>query len=70
MRGRGSSLTSRRAFIGTLAGGLLALPLAVDAQQSGKVARIGFLEAGSASTNQHFLDAFRRGLRELGYVEG
>ena len=70
MRGRGSSLTSRRAFIGTLAGGLLALPLAVDAQQSGKVARIGFLEAGSASANQHFLDAFRRGLRELGYVEG
>jgi putative ABC transport system substrate-binding protein len=32
--------------------------------------RIGFVEAGSRSANQHLLDAFRRGLRDLGYVEG
>ena len=32
--------------------------------------RIGFIEAGALSANRHFLDAFRQGLRELGYVEG
>ena len=32
--------------------------------------RIGFVEAGTRSANQHLLDAFLRGLRELGYVEG
>ncbi len=32
--------------------------------------QIGFVEAGSASGNRHFLDAFRQGLRELGYLEG
>jgi putative ABC transport system substrate-binding protein len=49
---------------------LLAAPLAADAQPAGKVPRIGFVEAGSRSANQHFLDAFRQGLRDLGYVEG
>jgi hypothetical protein len=33
----------RRAFIGTLAGGLLAVPLAAEAQPAGEVRRIGFL---------------------------
>ena len=32
--------------------------------------RVGFLEAGSRSVNQNFADAFRQGLRELGYSEG
>src|ERR1700730_10454352 len=53
-----------------MAGGLLAAPLAAGAQQVGKVWRIGFVEAGSASVNRHFLDAFRQGLADLGYVEG
>ena len=60
----------RRTFLGAMAGGLLAAPLAAGAQQVGKVWRIGFVEAGSSSVNRHFLDAFRRGLRDLGYVEG
>jgi len=60
----------RRAFIGTVASGLLAAPLAVEAQQATKAPRIGFVEAGSRSANQHFLDAFRQGLRDLRYVEG
>ena len=59
-----------RAFLSTMAGNLLAAPLAAQAQQSGKTYRIGFVEAGAPSANQHFLDAFKRGLRELGYVEG
>jgi putative tryptophan/tyrosine transport system substrate-binding protein len=60
----------RRAFIGTLAGSLLTVPLIADAQQAKSVPPIGFLEAGAASANQHFLDAFQGGLRELGYVTG
>jgi len=53
-----------------LAGGLVAAPLAAEAQPAGATSRIGFLEAGSRSVNQHFADAFREGLRELGYTEG
>ena len=41
-----------------------------EAQQPKKVPRIGFLAANSASTNPARRDAFRQGLRALGYVEG
>src|SRR5215813_9639370 len=40
------------------------------AQQPGKIPRIGFLGAASASGYAPQLEAFRRGLRDLGYVEG
>ena len=60
----------RRAFLGTLAGGLLAAPLASDGQQAGKVWRIGLLSSGSHSAAVVRIDAFKQGLRELGYVEG
>src|SRR5713101_569042 len=60
----------RRAFIGTLTGGLLAAPLAAAAQPTGKVYRIGYLAAGSATVFQIPVEAFREGLRELGLVEG
>ena len=59
----------RRAFISTLTGGLLAAPLAAEAQPAAKVARIGFL-ATSLAANPHLTDAFGQGLRDLGYVEG
>jgi putative ABC transport system substrate-binding protein len=49
---------------------LLAAPLAADAQQAGKVPRIGFLGVTSASDRPPLLDAFRKRLRELGWVEG
>src|ERR1700736_253314 len=60
----------RRAFISGITLGLVAAPLVAEAQPATKAPRIGFVEAGSRSTNQHFLDAFRQGLRELSYVEG
>ena len=60
----------RRAFIGTLAGGLLAAPLAAEGQQTGKVYRIGMLETRSTVLNAANIDAFRQGLRELVYTEG
>jgi putative ABC transport system substrate-binding protein len=43
--------------------------LAAEAQQAAKVARIGYLVTNLAS-NPHLLEAFRQGLRDLGYVEG
>jgi putative ABC transport system substrate-binding protein len=61
-------VTTRRAFIGTLASGLLAAPLAAGAQQAGKVYRIGFL--AFSPPNPSLDGAFRQGLRDLGYIEG
>jgi len=41
-----------------------------DAQQPAKVPRIGWLAFSSQSTLPERYEAFRRGLRELGYIEG
>jgi len=60
----------RRHFIRSVGRILLAVPLAASAEQPGKVYRIGILEAIPAAQNVANLDALRRGLRELGYVEG
>jgi ABC-type uncharacterized transport system substrate-binding protein len=60
----------RRAFLGTLAGGLLAAPLAAQAQQAGKVYRIGFISTRTGPVDNPPLEAFRLGLRERGYFEG
>jgi putative tryptophan/tyrosine transport system substrate-binding protein len=60
---------NRRAFVTGL-GAVLAVPLAADAQQGGKVPRIGFLSLTSPSDRPPLRDAFRQGLRELGWVEG
>jgi putative ABC transport system substrate-binding protein len=49
---------------------ILSFAFSVRAQQPGRVARIGFLIASSPSAMAPRLDAFQRGLRELGYVEG
>jgi putative ABC transport system substrate-binding protein len=65
-------MITRRAFIGSLASGLLAAPLAAEAQPAEKVPRVGYLSPGSPSDpgRQRRLEAFRQGLRELGYVQG
>src|SRR5213076_873388 len=62
-------MTSRRAFLATVAGGLLLAPLGAAAQQAGKVYRIGFLW-DSPTVWPHALEAFRQGLRDLGWIEG
>src|SRR5215468_8073447 len=49
---------------------LLVLGFPADAQQPAKVPRIGYLVGASLSTNAARIEAFRQGLRELGYVEG
>jgi putative tryptophan/tyrosine transport system substrate-binding protein len=58
----------RRFLLGSMAGALV-VPLAVEAQQVGKVYRVGFLW-DSPAVWPHAIEAFRRGLRELGWIEG
>jgi putative tryptophan/tyrosine transport system substrate-binding protein len=50
--------------------GAMLAPIAVEAQAPDKVYRIGMLERTSAAVNAANLEAFRQGLRTLGYVEG
>ena len=58
-------------LISTLVLGLSATPLPVEAQQPGKVYRIGFLTwGGSLEPFKPRLTAFRQGLQVLGYVKG
>jgi len=59
----------RRTFIAGVASGLI-LPFAGCAQGDAKSRRVALIEAGAPSANQHFVDAFMAGLRELGYVPG
>jgi len=60
----------RRLFLLTSLAGALAAPLAAEAQQAGKVYRIGVLEVVAAVSNAANLSAFKQGLREHGYIEG
>ena len=60
----------RREFITLLGGAMAAWPLVAQAQQAGKVARIGFLGATSPAGYGARVEALRAGLRELGYIEG
>src|SRR5262245_50155790 len=59
----------RREFINVLAG-LAAWPIAARAQQSAKIARIGFLGLGPPAAQLSRVKALRAGLRDLGYVDG
>jgi putative ABC transport system substrate-binding protein len=59
----------RRRFVGSVAGGLLAVPLAARAQRMAPPV-IGYLNGASAAEFPHLLAAFRKGLGESGYAEG
>ncbi len=64
-------MTARRKFLGAIAGGLLAGPLASFAQRPARIARVGFLHPASPEGGGDVrLQVFRDGLRELGYAEG
>ena len=62
-------MNRRLVLVVLLASSLLAAPLVAKAQPA-KVHRIGFLSVASSSPMAPRVDAFRQGLRELGYVEG
>jgi len=63
-------MMDRRAFIHAVVGGLIAAPLTVKAQQTGRAPRIGFLGNGNPNLQSPSVEAFRQGLRELGWIEG
>jgi hypothetical protein len=67
-RPAGAFLRVHRAVVLTLV--LFALPVRLDAQPAPKVTRIGVLTPSSPAGSGHLVEAFRQGMRELGYVEG
>src|SRR5262245_1733822 len=60
----------RREFIGLLGGAAAAWPLATQAQQVGKVVRVGWMSRGNRAMPDPTMDAFRGGMRDRGYAEG
>jgi ABC-type uncharacterized transport system substrate-binding protein len=61
----------RRTFFGMIAGSLLGAPLAVEAQQTGRIPRVGVLwHAGSADEEGSYYTGLLEGFRDLGYVDG
>jgi ABC-type uncharacterized transport system substrate-binding protein len=60
----------RRAFIGTLAGGFLAAPLAAEAQPVGRVYQVGTVSLGAPPTRPGIFHALDEALREQNYEEG
>jgi putative tryptophan/tyrosine transport system substrate-binding protein len=65
-------MNHRRKLLVVLGASALAAPLATftQAQQPKKIAKIGYLAPSTAAAHSPNLEAFRQGLRELGYVEG
>ncbi|TAK07592.1 hypothetical protein EPO44_03780, partial [bacterium] len=61
---------SKRIFATTLASVILLFVCRADAQQTGKVPRIGFLDGSTASGIAVLLEAFRQEMRKLGWIEG
>jgi putative ABC transport system substrate-binding protein len=61
----------RREFIGNLIGTAVAWPLAVRAQESKEVPRVGVLwHAGNAEEEAPYLRGLEQGLKDLGYIDG
>ena len=57
-------------FLTTIALAVLLVPVLVEAQQPARVARVGWLSQGTPTAPSPFYEAFRQGMRDLGYVEG
>ncbi|HEV2055180.1 MAG TPA: ABC transporter substrate-binding protein [Methylomirabilota bacterium] len=62
-------MIDRRRFLAGSGAVLLVAPFAAEAQQAAKISRIGYL-ASNLAASPHMNEAFRQGLRDLGYVEG
>jgi putative tryptophan/tyrosine transport system substrate-binding protein len=57
-------------FIKLLSGAAVGWSLAASAQRQPKIPRVGCIFVSNPTSNKHLVEAFRQGLRELGYVEG
>jgi putative ABC transport system substrate-binding protein len=66
----GAKLMSRKIFIWLLATFFLATVSPAHSQQATKIHRIGYLDGVSLSAIEGRIEAFRQGLRDLGYAEG
>ena len=64
------SVVSKRIFSFALCAMLFALCFSADAQQTGKIVRIGFLDTSTASGSAVLLEAFRQEMSKLGWIEG
>src|SRR5437870_12825244 len=60
----------RRELVVAVAAGAITWPLAARAQQPARLARIGWMSRGNAGAPDANMNAFRQGMRELGYAEG
>jgi hypothetical protein len=60
----------RREFITLIGGAGLAWPLGARAQQDGSIPRIGILWPGASLPAPPRMEAFRQGLRDLGFIDG
>jgi putative ABC transport system substrate-binding protein len=67
---RAANNMKKKITVLTLCAMLLALCASAEAQQPTKIPRVGILGGGSASANAARIEAFRQGLRDLGYLEG
>jgi putative tryptophan/tyrosine transport system substrate-binding protein len=63
-------LIDRRTFLVGTGAVLLAAPLAAEAQQAGKIPKIGYLSGFSPEYDNTWFAAFRQGLQDIGYIEG
>jgi putative ABC transport system substrate-binding protein len=63
-------LNRRRKLVIALGAVALTAPFGVFGQPAGRVPRVGILSAATLAINAERIDAFKLGLRELGYVEG
>jgi len=60
----------RRNFLALLASALAAIPFAAAAQKASTIPRVGFLGNSTSALEANLVGAFRKGLRDLRYVEG
>ena len=63
-------MITRRRLVIALGTSLVAWPFASSAQQAVKPVRVGLLRFADLDSSKYYLESFKQGLRELGYVEG